>query len=178
MLCCRGPDQCNNRDKDDDDDKDNDDDNVDKVTSLPARQVASGQRACRLLRCCTLTVHIAVAVVQVLLLMEPETNLAFVTSFHLARLFTQANAEGRSPSPTPEGGEGQVLRVSPSCRRRKPRPRWVFDTSLAVSKNEAAAHDVLEEVRVYCVVFCGKKRTADLARGQSEPQCTPDPLVP
>lgn len=45
---------------------------------------------------------------------------------------------------------GQVgVRVSPSpsrSRRRKPRPRWIFNTSLAVSKNEAAAHDVLEEV--------------------------------
>lgn len=75
VLCCRGPDQCNNRDNDDDNDKDNDDDNVDKVTSLPARQVAEERVGC--FWCCTLTVHNAVVVVQVLLLMKPETNFGF-----------------------------------------------------------------------------------------------------
>ncbi|CAM9584547.1 unnamed protein product, partial [Laminaria digitata] len=37
--------------------------------------------------------------------------------------------------------------TSPHSRGRRPRPHWVFDTTLGVSKKEAAAHDVLEEAQ-------------------------------
>ncbi|CBN74412.1 similar to ankyrin 2,3/unc44 [Ectocarpus siliculosus] len=41
--------------------------------------------------------------------------------------------------------EGAASAGTPGVRARKPRPRWVFDTSTAVSKSEAKAHGVLEE---------------------------------
>lgn len=52
-------------------------------------------------------------------------------------------ASGEERHPTPEGDRGS--------RRRKPRPRWVFDTSKTASRKEAAAHDVLEEVNACAV---------------------------
>lgn len=54
----------------------------------------------------------------------------------------QASAEERAPTPNGAASAGP-----PGVKARKPRPRWVFDTSTAVSKNEAEAHGVLEEVR-------------------------------
>eukprot|EP00903_Cladosiphon_okamuranus_P010267 g9721.t1 len=68
------------------------------------------------------------------------------------KITPEATAEERPPSLTPQGSSGGQVQVrmspgSPSSRRRKPRPRWIFDTSSAVSKNEAASHDVLEEAR-------------------------------
>ncbi|CAN0033829.1 unnamed protein product [Pylaiella littoralis] len=54
-------------------------------------------------------------------------------------IWVKAQASGEERHPTPEGDRGS--------RRRKPRPRWVFDTSKTASRKEAAAHDVLEEAR-------------------------------
>lgn len=47
---------------------------------------------------------------------------------------------------------------SPHSRGRRPRPRWVFDTTLGVSKKEAAAHDVLQEVCYTCVGIADEVR--------------------
>ncbi|CAM9231246.1 unnamed protein product [Ectocarpus fasciculatus] len=54
----------------------------------------------------------------------------------------EASAEEHPPTP-----QGVVSAGTPGLRARKPRPRWVFDTSTAVSKREAEAHGVLEEAR-------------------------------
>ncbi|CAM9612425.1 unnamed protein product [Ectocarpus sp. 4 AP-2014] len=43
--------------------------------------------------------------------------------------------------------EGAASAGTPGVRARKPRPRWVFDTSTTISKSEAKAHGVLEEAR-------------------------------
>jgi len=61
------------------------------------------------------------------------------------RSFPLEGTRGQAPLSPPDTASP----TSPGSRRRKPRPRWVFDTSLAVSKSEAAAHDVLEEVHVH-----------------------------